>query len=408
MRWFVIIACIALSAASTSAAEPINLTRSSPGWTYFYRPGANIIDHNADLRACLLTAATVYPLPSPGLLTNSSLGLAPDVLLNVVIDGVLSANKEATRLRSNAENCMVVRGWEIVRVPENEGAALAALAPAGLEERLTGWIGASQPHGEIIRRWNNDLASAKTVRTAMPGFSFSNTSLSLQALPVDVQFSKDTAAAKANAINAPSAPRDLLPAPHLSAEQIDSVRSDTAIVFFTLRGDLARRGYFSVVREGPDSETPAWIDRHPWQFGKTAGRPGNSAHDRLTIAVAVPPGRWRIAGFGITPGDTLTSLCLGAPFFDVSAGDIVYAGAFDFDEGVLHQDMSFDPEQIVPPEAPNSRSKLSPAKWRNGASSACQFYIYAFEFPNLRYAEGYHWGGAASAGASSQGTAPER
>ena len=381
---------VATLIGGAASAAPVNLTRSSPGWTYFYRLGADIQTHDAELRDCILTASSVYPLPNiyviqPGAGTIAS-----------ALEAAVSDNLEATRLRSNEENCMVVRGWQVVRVPDGDGEASAHMTQAALAERLTPWVGGPAPHGEIVRRWDNDLAKADTVRSATSGLSLANRSLSLLSLPNDDKFTKDLAAAKASALTTAVPPRSLLPATHLSPDQIDMAPAGSAIVFIKFRGDLGRRGYMGFTRQGPDPHTPAWVDGRPWQLGKPASRPSGAAPGGLVIAVAVPPGRWQLAGFGITPGDTLTTLCLGAPFFEVNAGDVVYAGAFDMDGGVLHLDMSLDPTQIAPPEAPIARSKLRPAKWLNGAVSGCQLYIYDFELPGVGYADGYRWGGAAS------------
>ena len=65
---------------------------------------------------------------------------------------------------------MVAHGWRVVRVPDAEGVELAALAQPDLIARLTPWIGAADPHGEIVRIWNNDAMRSSSYVKVKPAF----------------------------------------------------------------------------------------------------------------------------------------------------------------------------------------------------------------------------------------------
>ncbi len=76
-----------------------------------------------------------------------------------------------------------------------------------------------------------------------------------------------------------------------------------------------------------------------------------------------------------------------------SADEIIYAGAFDFTQDALAPSMGFKPESLIPAESPAIRERVQPAKWLNGARSACLLSIYALEFPDVPYVKGYRGGG---------------
>ena len=388
MKWVTVIACCAISIASNAYAAPINLTLSTPGWTYFNRPGADLRTHDAELRSCLLTASTVYPLRHPDLV---ELVMMP---ANAVIDEVIAKNKEAARIRPNTENCMVVHGWRVVRVPEEEGRRLAALKHSDLAEQLSGWVGAEQPHGDIARRWENESIHRGMITDETLDASTS-VSLSLLALTSDEQFLQ----AMANPVRpTPTINKGQFVPTAIPLSQIDKAPPGVAVIVVTLRGPEAQSRTVTFIRMNSDLTAPAWNDNGPYSFAISSPKPqeaGGAPVTELTLAFAVPPGPWKFAGFNASDWGHGGGTCLGSPFFEVSAGEVVYAGAFDFGRDELSPDMSFRPEDIIPPEAPAARARMRPAKWVNGALGDCLTPIYATEFPGMPYVDGYRGGGAA-------------
>jgi hypothetical protein len=375
------IAIAVLSITPKADAAAVNITRSTPGWTYFNRPGANASTHDSELQSCLQIASTVPPL----------FGSLAGGIVGTFIDG----SREATRLRSNAENCMVVRGWNVVRVPDNEGAALAALSREKLSEKLSAWVGAEHPHGEIARRWDNDVIKRETIRGAMPALS-RNSSLSLTSLapsPTDSQTSTQSETVK----GLKAKEIKTLTVTPFPLTQIDKISPESAIVVVTLRGPVgkARGVYFRRFYE--KSGATILDDGKPsmfWIMETKSNKEKQLNPEETTLFFAIPPGKWGFDGFTAQDwGENVYSACLGFPYFEASAGEILYTGAFDLNTPTLTLDTSLDSSKILPSTALTIGRKIRIAEWMNGAKSNCAGYIYDLEFPGMPYAPDYTWGG---------------
>jgi hypothetical protein len=111
---------------------------------------------------------------------------------------------------------------------------------------------------------------------------------------------------------------------------------------------------------------------------------------------AVPPGRWKIAH--LSAGLFTVSLCLGAPSFEVAAGDVVYAGAFDPASATnkIGPEMTLEPYRAVFPALSGLGEKMRPASYVNGSTGQCYgAYMYALETNGSAFAEGYALGSKA-------------
>lgn len=93
-------------------SERANLTRSTTGFTYFNRPGATIAAHDDAVRMCV-SRSNALPQFTDGQVFQ---GLVPDLIAGFQDDA---------RLKANLENCMVVAGWRVVRLPSQEGPTLS-------------------------------------------------------------------------------------------------------------------------------------------------------------------------------------------------------------------------------------------------------------------------------------------
>ncbi len=64
------------------------------------------------------------------------------VLLGSYSGMITPGNLAHVAFTANIENCMVAQGWEVVRLDEAEGAALAAKSAADQAAALSSWVGA--------------------------------------------------------------------------------------------------------------------------------------------------------------------------------------------------------------------------------------------------------------------------
>ena len=310
-----------MAACATSVtADPVNLTRPSPSNTYFNKPGTDMAAHDAELRECLLQAARTS---QPGLYGGGGPGTLASFLVGV---------SESTTGRANAENCMVVRGWRVVQIPEDEASAIQQLDRVGQAEKLKGWVGAVAPHGQIIRQWANDGATAATTKMQR-GPLFGKANLSFTA---------------SDRIGDGTAPTPA-PAPEVSSlwnltegngtelkpEELDKATADQAIIVLDVKGSGPHNGDTLVFRRmGPDPNTsPRVADKladKMWAYDNWVWNSKGKWY-----AFAVPPGRWRIEMLTEIGDQYRLNFCLGSPAFEVKAGEVIYAGTFDSVSGKL-------------------------------------------------------------------------
>jgi hypothetical protein len=155
IRWA--IATFATLWAGPAFAEPVEIGQIAQGVVYYNRPGATLADHDAELSACIRDTLSAG---------NPTAGLAGQGPVAVIIYHMVWEGPLAGLQSSKVENCMMVRGWRAVRVPQPESAEVAGLSGPDLEKRLTPWIGAAAPHGDIVRAFNNEAAHPSAYKTA--------------------------------------------------------------------------------------------------------------------------------------------------------------------------------------------------------------------------------------------------
>lgn len=349
-------------ARAGEAPQTANLFRPAYGWTYFNRPGADLSAHNAELSDCIVRTAGVRGVALGG--------------------GLMQGMADSQNGAANIENCMVVKGWRVVRLPDALGKTMSSLDRAALADRIAGFVGAEAPVDGIVRTWGNDALYQSPTRWGDSPKYLGVTSLSVKALP-----SAELRPA------APSvAPRK--PLRPLDPAQIRAPGEGEALILIRVDGTMP-----------PDSGLE--LQRRTEQSGNSADRlkamlprrMGLAAFKRRgqTYAFLVKPGQWhleRIAfdGFGQELG---TSLCLGGPAFDVLEGEVVFAGAFDL-EGLLAPNLDLAAAREVLSGTPEASEKLRAVAWVNGATFPCSARAaYALEFPDRPFVDGYRWGGAA-------------
>lgn len=120
LLWAAGAAVLALAAAPALAdSDAALLNRASGGYVYFHLAGADMAGHDAAVDACAHEASqTKAPYVAPvigGLITRMAVASAREAKHRRLNEAQFAAN---------LENCMVARGWEVVRLAG--GRAIAA------------------------------------------------------------------------------------------------------------------------------------------------------------------------------------------------------------------------------------------------------------------------------------------
>ncbi len=384
--------------AGAANAEPTNLRQSTSGYTYFSRPGASGATHDAELANCAANWETGYsttrPDPTGGVTqvmppaksVEEAVGYALGELLAAPIQRSILAPRERARRAINIEHCMVARGWRIMRVSDADGAALALKSRKELAAVLEPWIGAAEPPGTLLRGWANELGRTDLAPYREPK---EQARTSLSELAADPAVTPPDRVIKAKLV--PNIPRGTVYEP-LQPAELASTPSSSAIVVVTLRSGPASSGqpaYWGVFQL--ERVSAEYDELTPW--GKTVvarlkrGRASKGVGQEVTFAFAVPPGKWRL------PAHQGVDLCMGAPSFEVAAGEAVYLGVFDFGATPFSPVMDVHLAEDVITAAPTFASRLRPAQWINGSTSFCRgWYLYALEFAGAPFEDGYGWG----------------
>lgn len=399
MRKFYLVAALAAVATPVCATD---LAKSSDGYTYFNKPGAQVAAHDADVRDCKVKAGRLHqpdtspPVYAPGL--AGAIGAA-------IGKAIVMAMNDAKARPVNVENCMVVKGWRVVALDPATGEAAGKLDNAGKVARMTPLIGAAEPEGTIVRVFANDAASAQTAGMFSPARNTIKSALSVEAMGDPPESDKPT---KEKPAPAPKLAKSARPPAPLKAEQLGEIPANSALIVVNLQGAGALSVGFE--REGPDARTPAWADGRPGSF--VAAQPVKASATAggaqgTTLVFAVPPGRWKIAH--LSAGLFTVSLCLGAPSFEVAAGEVVYAGAFDpaSATNTIGPEMTLEPYRAVFPALSGLGEKMRPASYVNGATGQCYgAYMYALETTGRPFAEGYALGSRALPAPTASAAAP--
>lgn len=355
--------------------DRIDLTRSTAGYTYFNRVGADLTQHDAAVNACLVEASRMRQPDDNGAAGAAAAGGLLGLLVVGVIQGAMNGMHERRGVAANVENCMVVNGWRVVRLDETEGKTLDALEQAELHTALAAHVGADQPTGQVVRIYDNDAVRGETVLIGRSG-DLDKASLSLQALPPE-------SATPPAARKGPQAPRTARPPRALKAEDV-AVTAGDALVTVRLTG-IAEQGGRTLffTRQGPTADIQPWEqDGRPALFAVALPTRGAARGDRtraVTQTFSVPPGRWRLSAVNV--GQYITHFCLGNSGFEARDGEAVYAGALDLSGEQLRPDMTVR-DDLLAPASPAATAGLRhrAAEWSYGDREQCQgAYLYALD-----------------------------
>ncbi len=391
--------CAALLAAAATPAVSADLNRTSDGYTYFNRPGADMARLDAAVVDCRKRAGAMHqPDTMQGVAAPGLAGL----VAVLIVKGVSQAMADHTGRVVNIENCMVVKGWRVVALDAAEGPTVAALDQGPRADWLKQWVGAAEPRGSVVRTFGNDAVGTLATGMFDKAKHAANTALSTDAAIKDgkEQAANEPADEPATEkLSLPAMKKSARPPKPLKPEGLGGIPAGSALVVVNVKG--AGGMLLGFERVGPDARTPAWVDDHPASFivtqpSKAFAKAGSISG--TTVVYAIPPGRWRLSSW--TGGLFTVSFCMGAPAFDVAAGEVVYAGAFNPNgKGEpLGPDLALDPAKAVFPALSKLGEKVRPASYVNGVVGTCAgAYLYALELPGNPFVDGYALGSRAQA-----------
>lgn len=411
------LAAALMSAAAAPALAASDLTRTSEGFTYFNKAGADLATHDAAVRECrviaeklhqpgpMMPSTTVF-VPPGGSPLAAGVGGAIGMAIAMAIEQAVADHKGQP---VNVENCMVVKGWRVVALEEAEGKAFPTLKKDAQASRLSQWIGAAEPHGKVVRSFANDAAAADQHQLFSPA---THVGVAISADAVAKAQGKAKVAAAPSPAYLPQQTSSQLPRRSKNAEppkplaeaDLGGIPPDQGLIVVNVRGDA--QVAVSLQRVGHDPATPAWVDGHPADIlvlrpAKAFAKAG--AAEGATYVYAVPPGRWRLENVEVN--SVPVSFCLGGPAFDLAAGEAIYAGSFSPNNVV--PDMRMEPATAAFPSVSPVVEKLKPANWVNGVQAQCHgAYIYALELPDRPFVDGYALGSKAQPDASASAPAP--
>ena len=385
------LAGLLLATGPAWAADRFDVSAITTGYTFYNRPGASLEQHNADLVDCGLRTG----VPRPGQASGpSNMGLAFDLVWAGPIAGMYA---------DKVENCMVVRGWRVIRLDDADGSRLSKAPIGELMTALAPLVGADNPPGQVARSWSNLALNPDSYRISSRPPAPSKSQLSLRILneggiwrdpPADPA---NPAAARQGATGTTPAPAPkeaqaapVWPSRPLKPEEIGQAPPGSAIVVVRVTGIGQSSGTgvgFARTKTQPGDTATLQIDA-PTFMSATIGtlfarKEGN------WFVLAIQPGRWRISGSGFL------DYCLGGPSFEVAAGDVIYAGSFALKGANLGPDLNLAPAQEYL-KSTGLADRLKPAEYRNGATGFCSVSIpYALEIDGAPFAPGYDWGSQA-------------
>lgn len=372
-------------AAGRAAAD--DLTVPSTGYVYFHKPAARLAQHDSDLLDCYDKAREFYQ-PAERPQTGQQEGV-----LAILIGETVALNAAKPRgYPVNLENCMVAKGWSVVRLPPSRGAALASMPIPGLRRQLDGMVGKLPVEGEVVRVFENEALQVRTRMFEAARFP-DRPSLSI--------FAEDKWKAAGRIAPWPTSYDQRGIGHSTGLEKLKAPTAGRALVILRYRrGDtLPGLSFRRVVNAYPESPFRG-PDR--FAFGAPAGSPTDPEYGVRVYSVL--PGWWALTS--ASGWDSVhqfvygMNFCLGAPTFDVKPGAIIFAGTFDGGGETLVPDMSMDglKADLAAAGSPLAIDMIKPAAWVNGAAGDCYGYgyIYALEFPGAPFFEGYPYGSQAS------------
>ncbi len=171
-------------------------------------------------------------------------------------------------------------------------------------------------------------------------------------------------------------------APTVAVAEPSSLPQDATLVVFRQRGVRGGVLFRRLDQDGAERESfvVGAMDA-PSRPAPGARRGELPALEDTVTALPVQPGLWRMESMQIA-GLTV-SLCVGSPAFELTAGEVVYVGDFNFGAEPFLPDLSLAPAQETLAETPHFAERLRAASYTNGSTGLCgrAQHVYAYETP---------------------------
>lgn len=372
------------AAEAQTSSEPMN--EVARGYVYYHRAGATLASHDAAFRDCAVRMVAVQdgrlyrPIPP---------GNVPGLVTLDLYYGGLARAAAASRI----ENCMVVRGWTVYRLADEDGAAIARLEGTALDQALERLIVSEQPSGVPIRQWANQIRSPRLNRLVAEPRSPSDRHLGFRAL------ARVTATNPIPDLDPAPGSRSIYEEAEWLAERFEQIQPNLdvrnlpvpepgrAILLIRVKnGSMTYGGAMQFLRETPFPAGGFHYQTVTPMVGTTFQR-----REGKWFAASVPAGQWVFASLGVM------TFCMGAPTFEIQSGAVVYAGTFDVSGDASGPDLDLAPALAAIGGA--GKDLLQAAEYRNGGTYSCDVGLnrYAMEIPGAPFVEGYEWGSRAMA-----------
>lgn len=326
---------------------------------FYNKPGATRAQYNADWQLCRLIArgsstpaGTVPYVYNPALISPA--GAAAGGIIGGLIAGAI---QEGAQRRANRRNCLLIRGWRMVKLPEAERLRVAAMTEGQRSAYLDSMVGAATVTGAVTERTSFALAPDPQLNIdgRVPGTG-------------SVWLGKKVD---------PAAPVVLAP-------------GEAAIVLAYRRPDLdsaGRSGRIDIARYDPAHGDLIYRPKNAKKMGDTTTYLVQSqSRDRkspLEVQVLkVTPGDYVLNGTAVGNLPVTTTNCFGAPTFSVAAGEVAYIGDFvplmeaANSRGEKVSTLAYashveDTRTVLASKQPALAAALKPATLRNGATYSC-------------------------------------
>lgn len=326
---------------------------------FYNKPGATRAQYDADWQLCRLIArgsstpaGTVPYVYNPALISPA--GAAAGGLIGGLIAGAI---QEGAQRRANRRNCLLIRGWRMVELPEAERMRVAAMTDAQRSAYLDTMVGAPTVTGKVTERASFSLAPDPQLNIdgPVPGAG-------------SVWIGKKVD---------PAIPLVLAP-------------GEAAIVLSYRRPDLdsaGRSGRVDIARYDPAHGDLIYRPKDAKKTGDTTTYLIQSqSHDRKSAlevqVLKATPGDYVLNGTAVGNLMVTTTNCFGAPTFSVAAGEVAYIGDFvplmeaANSQGQKVSTLAYtshieDTRAVLASKQPTLAAAMKPATLRNGATYSC-------------------------------------
>jgi hypothetical protein len=326
---------------------------------FYNKPGATRAQYDADWQTCRLIArgsrtpsGTIPYYYNPAVISPLAAGIGGG------IGGLIGAAiAEGVQRRENRKQCLLIKGWRLVEVRDDQQAKVAAMTDDQRSAYFDGIVGAQNVDGVVTERTSFALAPDPALALDAP-----------VAGPASVWLGKKVDAA---------APFALAP-------------GEAAVVVAFRRPDAGSAGRSGLVQLSRYDLAGRDLVYRPKDWKKTGDKTVYSADVKSgdkkapyeVQVVRVTPGDYVFSGFSVGPMVPTRTHCFGAPAFHVNAGEVVYLGDFIPYWNVALKDGSKVSTLAWAPHAEEARAALAakqralaaamkPADWRNRATYAC-------------------------------------